>query len=153
METKLKIEQVSRVARPSLGTKMSVALWRTVTMVVMPDIYGKKSTKELYKIGYRVGELLTIKSIDDIALTIFRNGIGVVESIKDIKGVIIVDYYECMSCSGIAPPVGRPLCFFEKGLTAGIIEGRLKKKILKLEETKCIGGFGDVMCRIEVTYK
>lgn len=38
-------------------------------------------------------------------------------------------------------PVGKPVCFFEAGLIAGILEARLKKKVV-VNEVLC-GGLGD----------
>ena len=35
-------------------------------------------------------------------------------------------------------PVGKAVCFFESGLIAGVLEGKLKKKVT-VNETLCVG--------------
>ena len=61
---------------------------------------------------------------------------------------IHVDVYECVTCAGLAT-VGRPLCHFEGGLIAGVVEGIVKKRT-RAHEVTCIGGLGDKACGFDL---
>jgi len=64
---------------------------------------------------------------------------------------IRVDVYECVTCSGLKT-VGRPLCHFEGGLIAGVVESILKKRT-RAHEITCIGGLGDKACGFDLELK
>lgn len=50
---------------------------------------------------------------------------------------------ECNTCRDIRP-VGREICYFEAGIIAGVLEAKLKKRVV-IRETLC-GGLGDDYC-------
>ncbi|MDD5416849.1 MAG: hypothetical protein PHU12_02625 [Candidatus Aenigmarchaeota archaeon] len=91
--------------------------------IVAKELKGKdmksalKEVTDFFK-SFGIGKL-TVKDFDDRKATL---------SLKD--GV---------TSSGMSS-VGKPVCFFESGLIAGILEGRLNKNVT-VTETRC-GGLG-----------
>ncbi len=62
----------------------------------------------------------------------------VVEGAQNKRYVYRLEH--CSTCWEM-PPVGKPVCFFEAGLIAGILEAKLGKRVT-VTETLC-GGLGD----------
>jgi predicted hydrocarbon binding protein len=153
MQRQLTIEDVSKVRRPKLGPNYPVSFWRLVSLIAMPEVLGAQSPEIAYKLGYKIGEKVGIKSGQEIADVILGSGIGVTNPIEEREDFYAVEFSECFTCSGITPPAGIPLCHFEVGFVAGAVEKGLKKKIITIAETKCIGGLGHDVCRVEVTFE
>jgi predicted hydrocarbon binding protein len=118
-------------------------------MVAMPEVFGKDAAKINRQIGVEAGKVLTMAVPEDIVKEIRRLRIGVCRPLETTENSYAVEFTECLTCSGITPPLGAAICDLEMG----IVEGAFRKigiNIESIEETKCIGGLGDDVCRIEV---
>ncbi len=74
-----------------------------------------------------------------------KNKIGIPEIVK--KDPLTIRIYECISCSGV-PKINKPLCHFEGGFIAGVLE-KIYNKPINLKETHC-AGLGDNFCQFRV---
>lgn len=145
----LTIDDALKIKRPALGDTIPLSLWRILRLVVMPKVFGKDAGQWDRKLGLEFGALLDVEAPDDIIKAINDTQIGLCNPLEQKGGFYAIEFTECFTCSGIEPPVGKPICDFE----AAIIEGCFLKMGMKVEsvrETKCMGGLGDEVCRIEV---
>lgn len=141
------------VYRPTLGGNFDISLWRTFILRGLPEVLGDASKETAFKIGYKLGELLEVKTAQDIVRAILDMKIGMTNPIEEREGFIGVEFAECVTCSGINPPVGETVCDFEVGIVVGAVEKGLGKKVTEKAETLCIGGLGDEVCRVEVKFE
>ncbi len=102
----------------------------------------------LYFAGKKIGKDIVAKEVkgNDVASILkevvqaFKNlGIGnlSVKSVDEKKAVLVLK--GGTTSSGMSS-VGKPVCFFESGLIAGVLEEKLKRSVT-VTETKC-GGLG-----------
>ena len=142
-------KQALMVKRPVLGENIPISLWRLLRLVAMPRAFGKDAADIDRRMGLEMGKLLNVKKPEDIIDAINNSQIGICNPLEKKKNFYAVEFTECFTCSGIEPKVGEVICDFE----VAIIEGALNKigiKIKQITETKCMGGLGDNVCRIEV---
>ena len=145
----ISIKDLFNIDRPQLKENLSVPLWRILRFNAMENISGKNSDKKIYDAGKIVGKTLESKSLEEFITILTDLGVGECSIRLNTDKKIIIDVDECVTCSGIKPPIGKVLCFFEAGIVAGQIS-KLKGKELESIETLCDGGKGDETCRIEV---
>ncbi len=67
-------------------------------------------------------------------------GFGKLTVVGTQNGRYVYRLEHCSICWEM-PPVGKPVCFFEAGLIAGVLEAKLEKRVT-VTETLC-GGLGD----------
>jgi predicted hydrocarbon binding protein len=137
-----------KVARPTLGADAGVALYRLLRLVALEDIMGRGASGTAYVAGKKLGHSLGIAKLEDFLGLCKALKIGVIEVPVLTDKRIHVDVYECVTCSGLST-VGRPLCHFEGGLIAGVVESVVKKRT-RAHEVTCIGGLGDKACGFEL---
>ena len=143
------VQDALKVSRPVLGENIPISLWRLLRLVAMPKAFGKDAKMLDRKLGLEMGKLLNVKEPGDIITAINNAQIGICNPLEAGPGFYAVEFTECFTCSGITPAVGEAICDFE----VAIIEGAFEKigiKCKELKETKCMGGLGDNVCRIEV---
>jgi len=99
---------------------------------------GKKLGKEIISQEVKGNDVKKI--LQEIGKFFQKYGVGKLE-IKEIKESDAVVRLKEGSTSYHMEPIGKPVCFFESGLIAGVLEGKLKKKVA-VNETMC-GGLGD----------
>ena len=146
---KISIKDVLKINRPVLGDRIPLAFWRILRLIAMPRVLGKKTEAFNKKVGNEIGKIFAVKTPEEIVTAITTSQIGICNPLEKKKGMYAIEFKECFTCSGITPPIGKPICDLE----AAIIEGAFKKigvKVKKVQETKCMGGLGDDVCRIEV---
>lgn len=148
----LEAEQVMKVNRPVLGDKIPLSLWRLLRLVAMPKAFGEKTAEMDYKLGYEMGKLLAVKKPEDVVDAINNAQIGICNPLEVKDNFVALEFTECFTCSGISPAVGKPICDFEVALAVGAVE-KLGMKVLEAKETKCMGGLGDDVCRVELRTK
>jgi predicted hydrocarbon binding protein len=136
------------VLRPTLGNDAGVALYRLLRLVALEDIIGRGAAGTAYVAGKKLGNSLNLPTLDAFLELCNSLKIGVIEVPILTDNRILVDVYECITCSGMRP-VGRTLCHFEAGLIAGVVETVVKKRA-KAKEVTCIGGLGHDSCGVEV---
>jgi len=139
------------VLRPSLGNDAGVALYRLLRLVALEDIMGRGAAGTAYVAGKRLGLSLGLKKLEDFLDLCKTLKVGIIEVPLLAETRIRVDVYECVTCSGLKT-VGRPLCHFEGGLIAGVVESILKKRT-RAHEITCIGGLGDKACGFDLELK
>ncbi len=134
--------------RPTVGNDIPVILWRLIRLVGLYNILGEEAQEVSYFTGKNIGQMLEIKNIDEIYKLLTDLKIGKIDFFS-APNLVHVSIQECFTCSGITPPLGRPICHLESGIIAGALENIYKEKKIFSEETKCIGGLGDKVCLIE----
>ena len=72
-------------------------------------------------LGYEFVRKGIIKTIDDLFPVLVKYRIGLIDIVRESSNTMVLDVYECMSCSGL-PNIGRPVCYFESGIVSAILE-------------------------------
>ena len=137
-----------RVVRPTLGDNAGIALYRLLRLVALEDIIGRGAAGTAYLAGKKLGQSLGLAKLEDFLALCQSLKIGIIKVPVLTDTRIHVDVYECVTCSGLER-VGRPLCHFEGGLVAGVVEGIVKRRT-RAHEVTCIGGLGDKSCGFEL---
>ena len=137
-----------RILRPTLGDQAGVGLYRLLRLVALEDIIGRGAAGTAYVAGKKLGLSLGLTRLDDFLELCSALAIGVIRVPVMTASKIHVDVYECVTCSGMEP-VGRPLCQFEGGIVAGVVQ-TVTGKTARAKEVTCIGGLGHDACGIEV---
>ena len=145
-------EQAMKVNSPVLGDNIPLSLWRLLRLVVMPKAFGEQTAEMDYKLGYEMGKLLAVQKPQDIIEAINNAQIGICNPIEQKENFIAVEFTECFTCSGISPAIGRAICDFEVAIVVGALE-KIGIQVDDAKETKCMGGLGDDVCRVEVRTK
>jgi predicted hydrocarbon binding protein len=145
------IANALKIARPSLGDNVGVALYRLLRLVALEDIIGRGAAGTAYVAGKKLGISLNMSKLEDFLALCSALKIGIIKVPVLTNEKIRIDVYECITCSGM-DRVGRALCHFEGGLIAGVVETVLKKKT-RAHEVTCIGGFGDDACGFDLELK
>jgi len=149
MRNEIELGNALNIARPTLGDKTGVALYRMLRLVAYEDIMGRAAGGVTYYAGKKLGLSLGITQLEDFVTLCVDQNIGRIEVPIFEEDRIYVDVFECVTCSGLEP-VGRPLCHFEGGLIAGVVEGLLQRQVRAKEHT-CIGGMGHESCGFELS--
>lgn len=137
-----------QIVRPKLGDKSGVALFRLLRLVALEEIMGRGASGTAYFAGKKLGLALGITKLEDFLELCTDLNIGIIDVPVFTDTKIHVDVYECVTCSGL-DPVGRPICQFEGGLIAGVVQGITGKKV-NAHEVTCIGGLGDESCGFDL---
>lgn len=143
LEKSLKKGKIRKV----LPDKVDLKLYRTLVHSLQWVSVGYASA--LYFAGKKLGSEIISKDIggNDIKTImkeiseLFKNyGIGNLEILETSDNRNIAQLKDCATCYHMEP-VGKQICFFEAGLIAGILEAKVKRKVV-VNETLC-GGLGD----------
>jgi predicted hydrocarbon binding protein len=145
---RVEVKNALRVVRPQLGNDAGVALYRLLRLVALEDIIGRGAAGTAYVAGKKLGNSLGLKKLEDFLELCSALKIGIIQVPVLTESKIHVDVYECITCSGLQT-VGRPLCHFEGGLIAGVVETVLAKRA-RAREVTCIGGLGHDACGFEL---
>lgn len=102
----------------------------------------------LYFAGKKLGSTIIAKkmpgglqrTLDAIGSIFMDMGLGKLEVTESSAAKAIVRLYEGSTAYGMRP-INKPVCFFEAGIIAGVLEGKLAKKVM-VNEVLC-GGLGD----------
>lgn len=169
MEKKITFEMksVGDVAvRKELGPTTSVEMFRIVRTCLVDTIgifmgeevgndaiygSGKVAGHEIYqnflKDVKELNELVT--KVTDL-LKALKVGLLRVDKADVEKGELLITVDECASCAGV-PDIGKPICHFEGGIIAGILEEFTGKEV-EAKEIKC-WAMGSGTCQFEVKIK
>ncbi|MEW6087800.1 MAG: DUF2507 domain-containing protein [bacterium] len=143
---RLDLDNVEQITREELGTDTSVLLYRFIRLVGLRGILGESFSSFSYYGGKRLGIKLPIRSIREMIEFIEKLKLGRMEVVEFDDEKMLVNLYESATCAGLLP-VGRPICYFEAGIIAGIAENIFKKR-MSVKETKC-WGLGDKYCQFQ----
>lgn len=135
--------------RPDVGSDVGVVLWRAIRLVGLYSILGEEAETVTYLTGKRIGQMLDVASVKELGAKLTELKLGVLSFPVDTPDEVHMDIRECVTCDGISPPMGRPVCQFEVGMVAGALERIYPGKKVTGLESRCIGGLGDAVCRIE----
>ncbi len=150
MSKEITLKKILSPVRPTLGNEMSVVPWRILRILGLKKVFPGITDAIVYRTGKEIGKSLDVSTAEELLKLINSLKIGIVKVVEQKENKIIIDVEECVSCSGI-DPTGAPMCFFEGGLIAGGLEKVLNKPVT-VKETKCMGGFGDEVCRFEANF-
>lgn len=145
---KLNINDLSP-ERPTIGDDVSVILWRLIRVVGLHQLLGEDAPETSYFIGKNIGRMLEVKSADELLKKLVDLKIGKLDFAVNTDEAVHINISECVTCSGIKPPLGKAICQLETGIIAGALEHIHQGKKVISKETKCIGGLGDEVCKIE----
>ena len=148
---KIELANALKVDRPKLGDQAGVGLYRLLRLVALEDIMGPGASAISYYAGKKLGIELNLKTLEEFLNLCKELKIGIIEVPVMTDTHIHVDVYECVTCSGM-DTVGRPICHFEGGLIAGVVEG-ITGKSVQAKEVTCIGGLGDDSCGFDLKLK
>ena len=147
----IEISNALKINRPELGDLTGVGLYRLLRLVAWEDIMGPGASAISYYAGKKLGHRLNLKTLDEFLELCEQLKIGIIKIPEMTDTHIHVDIYECVTCSGM-DPVGRPVCHFEGGLIAGVVE-TITGKSVQAKEVSCIGGLGDATCGYDLEIK
>jgi len=121
------VDDLRRIARPRLGDKIPLELFRILRIIGMREILGDSSGAALYMIGKKVGNMIGAEDIDSFKnrITELKIGIPEVEIVDDDH--LVVKLYECITCAGFSY-TGEMFCDMESGIIAGILEKVYNKR-------------------------
>ena len=148
---KIELANAIKVDRPILGDQAGVSLYRLLRLVALEDIMGPGASAISYYAGKKLGLELNLATLDEFLEFCKEIKIGIIEVPIMTDTHIHVDVYECVTCSGM-DTVGRPICHFEGGLIAGVVES-ITGKSVQAKEVTCIGGLGDDSCGFNLELK
>ena len=124
----------------------SVLLYRFIRLLGLKGILGESFSGFSYYGGKQLGVRLPISSIREMIEFIEKLKLGRMEVVEFDDEKMLVNLYESATCAGLLS-IGRPICYFEAGIIAGITENIFKKK-MSVKETKC-WGLGDKYCQFQ----
>jgi serine/threonine protein kinase/predicted hydrocarbon binding protein len=149
LEGRIDIAHALQLARPNLGRVGGLALYRVLRQVALQD-GGSGETACLA--GKKLGHSLGLTTIDDFLSLCGSLKIGIIRMPVVTDAGVHIDIYECATCSGVAGDhVGCPMCQFEGGLIAGVLENVVKRRT-RVQEVSCIGGLGDEACGFDLEF-
>jgi hypothetical protein len=146
-DTELKNALKKGKIRKTMADKVDIKLPRILIHSLQWVSVGYSSA--LYFAGKRLGKEVLAKDIKgnniknllkEIGGFFSKIGIGKMEIVEAGNNKSIVHLKECSTCYHMES-IGKTVCFFEAGLIAGILEGKLNKNVT-VNETVC-GGLGD----------
>jgi len=135
--------------RPTVGDEVGVVLWRAIRLVGLYSILGDEAETITYLTGKHIGMMLDVKSVEELGAELTRLKLGKLTFPVNSPEEVHMDIAECVTCDGISPPIGRPVCQLEVGIVAGALERMHPGKKVTGFESLCIGGLGDAVCRVE----
>jgi predicted hydrocarbon binding protein len=146
-EEAIKKTMKSGKVRKTMPDKVDIRLPRIIIQSLQWISVGYSSA--LYFAGKKLGKEIIAENIKGEDVKGILAGIG--DFFKEygigtltVKGVqedkITVELQDCSTCYHMES-IGKPICFFESGIICGILEEKLKKKVI-VKETLC-GGLGD----------
>lgn len=137
--------------RPIVGDNVPVILWRLIRLVGMHNILKEETATITYLLGKQIGKMLEVKNVEDLKDELIKLKIGLIDIKLNTPTNVHISIGECLTCSGITPPLGRPICQLEVGIVAGALEKIYDGKKVTGVETECIGGMGNAVCLAECT--
>jgi uncharacterized protein len=154
------------LGRKTLGETVPVQLFRALRLVGvmegMKEIAGRGANAIIYRggrnLGLNIGKSISTQISEPLELNNYLSsvvstckslGIGLVSVAGGSfeSGQVYIRVDECVSCAGM-PNIGEPVCHFEGGMVAGIIENFTHTQI-RCKEIKCWAK-GDSECLFEI---
>ncbi|HOJ72064.1 MAG TPA: hypothetical protein PLL96_04120 [Syntrophorhabdaceae bacterium] len=134
------VDDLRRIARPRLGDKIPLELFRILRIIGMREILGDSSGAALYMIGKKVGNMIGADDIDSFKsrITELKIGIPEVEILDDDH--LVVKLYECITCAGFSY-TGEMFCDMESGIIAGMLEKVYNKKARSTQKKSWTAGY------------
>jgi predicted hydrocarbon binding protein len=149
LEMRIDIAHTLQLARPNLGKIGGLALYRVLRQVALQD-GGSGETACLA--GKKLGHSLGLSTIEDFLSLCGSLKIGIIRMPVVTDAGVHIDIYECATCSNVGRVhAGCPMCQFEGGLIAGVLENVVKRRT-HVQEVSCIGGLGDEACGFDLEF-
>lgn len=142
--------EIFRIVRAHLVDTVNIALGEKAANSIVHES-GKIAGYEIYQNFLRgakdLNELVT-KTTE--LLKTLKVGLLRVDKADVKKGEFLITVNECVSCAGV-PDRGEPICYFEGGIIAGVLENFTGKDV-EVKEIKC-WAMGNQTCQFEVKIK
>jgi predicted hydrocarbon binding protein len=151
VQMRLDVKRAFKLARPTLGSPPGMALFRLLRLAAFEDVTGRDDQGSGYLAGKKLGRALEPKSLDDFLALAQTLKLGLIRIPRLDDDGVHLDLYECASCTGLEK-IGCPICHFEAGLFAGVLEAVTGRPVEGREIT-CIGGLGDDACGFELDFR
>lgn len=139
----LSLENILRPVRKELGDEVSLYLFRIFRLLAIRNALKGGMAGIIYRRAKIIGNKLGLKTEKAMVEKVRDLKIGILKIVSSRGKKKVLHLTESATASGI-PNIGRPICFFEAGLFAGMLESITNRRI-DLKETKC-GGLGDNAC-------
>ncbi len=140
MKGKVKLEDISKTDRPTLGDEVPVEVFRLLRIIGMYSILGEGSGYTLYLAGKELGVEFDIKTVEGLATLLRKLKIGIMTVVESSDNKIIVRLDECITCAGL-PDIGKMICHFEGGIIAGAMEKIMKRPTKGVQTKSHTSGF------------
>ncbi|VAX30073.1 hypothetical protein MNBD_NITROSPIRAE02-1274 [hydrothermal vent metagenome] len=137
---KVRLEDISKTKRPTLGDEVPVEVFRLLRIIGMYSILGEGSGYTLYLAGKELGIELDVNTTDELATLLKKLKIGILTFIESSDNKVVVRLDECITCSGL-PDIGKMICHFEGGIIAGALERVLKRPAKGVQTKSHTSGF------------
>lgn len=153
-----KIEEISAIARPTLGDEVPLFIFRAFrhfSADYVRKMLGRGAGVVFQNSGLELGRdagiLLKKPTFDEYFAEVVRfvrdMKIGVLKPNEVSATVIKLQLDECITCAGMAPG-GERICHFEVGFVAGIVESFIGRRV-RASETLC-NYMGEPTCQVTV---
>lgn len=151
------LNEIANVNRPLLGEEIPLLIFRAFrhySANYSKDLLGERGANIVFQnagrdLGKELSKLLYHQNIrnyiENIQHFVKDNKIGLLVPVELSEKRIIVALDECITCAGM-PNIGKRICHFEVGFTAGLIEFYLNRKTIAYE-SKC-GANGEGVCEV-----
>ncbi len=140
MKDKVRLEDIRKTDRPTLGDDVPVEVFRLLRVIGMYSILGEGSGYTLYLAGKELGEGLGLDSMEELAKLFRRLKIGVLRVLDALEDKMTVRVDECITCSGL-PYTGKMICHFEGGIIAGAVQKILDRPTKAVQTKSHTAGF------------
>src|SRR3989344_7529697 len=101
--------------RPVVGDNIPVILWRLIRLVGMHNILKEETATITYLLGKQIGQMFEVKNIEDLKSELIGLKIGLIDVRLSTETSVHIAIGECLTCAGITPSLGRPICQLEVG--------------------------------------
>jgi len=145
---KLTLDDISKMKRPTLGSEVSVVIFRLLRLIGMYKILGESAGHTLYIVGKDIGADLPVNTVDEFLNLIKGLKIGIPKILESSEDRIVVFVEECITCSGL-PNIGIMTCHLESGIIAGALEKILKRPARSVQTKSNASGFNG--CEFEIS--
>ncbi|MFH1753167.1 MAG: diguanylate cyclase [Candidatus Omnitrophota bacterium] len=132
---KIDIKDLIKSSKKGMGGNIHPFLFSVFRMLTLQGLIKGRMTFNAYTTGKGIGENIAIKNIGQLEKTLKSLGIGRAKVVKCSEDSVVIRVYNDITSMGIKN-LKKPICYFEAGFLAGMLEKMLKFKV-ELEETKC----------------
>lgn len=141
------LKSIMKSSTKTTGTGIHPFIFSVFRLLALQGLVKGRMTLNAYSTGKSVGESLHAKTPKQVEKVMKKLGMGRVKISRFSEDNVKVKIYNDVTSLGIKG-LKRPVCYFEAGFLAGLLE-RVTRKKIDLEETKCRAMHGK-FCQFEL---